>query len=238
MNNLLELGGSVDLIATAICDFDTPTKHYNKGDIVLNFQNLHSQLITNSKVSQGRTDVLSIEHSILTLSSIQFPVVPLENQIYGLLGKEKQKELITKFQKIKALGTSIILNDYVKNVDSLRIPGIKNYQVIDNEQLKTTVINSDEFVVENNYIIQYDEEIEANPIFLDSQESSIPYLKLQLKVNGNADKENWSTYVLIEKASLRFNPSLIFTDKAVTYCSLIFNVIYDKLSPKPRILMW
>lgn len=238
MNNLLELGGSVDLIATAICDFETPIKKFKKGDVVLDIKNVHSQLITSSPVAQGKTNTLSLEHAILTLNSIQFPVIPLEQQIYGLLGEKQIVEKLVLTQEIEALGAMVILNEYVEDTNSIRINGLETFEVQNNKELQTTIIVSDKFTVGQKYAVQYEKQIKVNPILLDSQEGNIPYLKLQLKINGNKDKQTWSSYVLVEKASMRFNPSLIFTESGVTYCSLFFNVIHDKLSPKPRILMW
>ena len=42
MNNLLEFGGSGQLIATAICDFSVQdTYFFKKDDIVFDFDNIH-----------------------------------------------------------------------------------------------------------------------------------------------------------------------------------------------------
>ena len=50
--NLLELGGSVDLIATAICDFDTPTRHYKKDHVVLDIKDVDLVLTTQRKLQE------------------------------------------------------------------------------------------------------------------------------------------------------------------------------------------
>ena len=94
--NLLELGGSVDLIATAICDFDTPTRHYKKDHVVLDIKDVDLVLTTTEKTTRAKDDKLVLANVALTMTGVSFPLVPLEKQIYELLGSSKKLFTIIK----------------------------------------------------------------------------------------------------------------------------------------------
>ena len=155
-NNLLELGGSVDLIATAICDFDTPTKHYKKGDIVLNLEGLDIQVITNDKSSRSISKKIDLDYSTLSVVSLQSSYVPMEKQIYNLLGVEEQFFNVVKQEYLPCVTEGVIMmTDYVEDPSTIRIPSLNKYSVENREEIQVTLIHSDEIKINKFYNVQY-----------------------------------------------------------------------------------
>ena len=222
--NLLELGGSVDLIATAICDFDTPTRHYKKDHVVLDIKDVDLVLTTTEKTTRAKDDKLVLANVALTMTGVSFPLVPLEKQIYELLGSSKKLFTIIKHDYLACELNGIILPlDYIENADDLKIEN--------DTESKTTVIKSDEFVEGQKYEIQYASYELRQQIIFDSYDTNIPYLSLQIKIKGNVDKKGVDSYLFIEKAKLHYDPVMRFVNQGVTYCTLYFDIIDSEKKP-------
>lgn len=233
LNNLLELGGSVDLIATAICDFNTPTKSYKEGDIVLNLTGLDIQLITSDRSHRAASKKVDLEHATLNISSLHANYVPMEKQLYDLLGNAYQDFDVVKSEVVPCVIDGLLmLTEYVDNKDSIRIFGIENYTIEVDSDKQITTIYSEDIFSESFYNVQYSKTITKSSITLDSFDVDIPYLKIQLKINGNIDKKTSESYLFVEKVCLHFIPVLQFTSNGVTHCTLRFNVIDSENKPQ------
>lgn len=232
MNNLLELGGSVDLIATAICDFDTPTKHYNRGDIVLNLTDIQAQAILATKNSQAKNDAVVLEFGFVQFNSIQCACVPLEQQIFSLLGIEEiRQSIIIQERLLHLAGTKVLLpTHYISNENSIRIQGIEHFQLNNVNDTLSSIV-SEEFENDRIYDVQYEVSEIRHKIPLDSFEADIPYLKLQLSIHGNGDKKTVDGYLVIEKARMHYLPVLQFASNGVSHCVLRFTIIDDENKP-------
>lgn len=230
--NLLELGGSVDLIATAICDFDTPTKRYKKNQVVLDIKDIDVVLSTAERTSRARSEKTILANVSLSITGLSFPLVPLEKQIYELLGFEKTLFAIIKHDYLSCEIDGILLPlDYIENGDSLKIENVENFTIDNDEISKTTIIKSNGLVKGQIYEVQYVIYEERQQINFDSYDSNIPYLSLQIKIKGNIDKVGSDSYLFVEKAKLHYDPVMRFTNQGVTYCTLYFDVIDSENKP-------
>ena len=230
--NLLELGGSVDLIATAICDFDTPTRHYKKDYVVLDIKDVDLVLTTTEKTTKAKDDKLVLANVALTMTGVSFPLVPLEKQIYELLGSSKKLFTIIKHDYLACELNGIILPlDYIENADDLKIENVERFTIENDKESKTTVIKSDEFIEGRKYEVQYVSYELRQQINFDSYDTNIPYLSLQIKIKGNVDKKSADSYLFIEKAKLHYDPVLRFANQEVTYCTLYFDIIDSEKKP-------
>lgn len=230
--NLLELGGSVDLIATAICDFDTPTRHYKKDYVVLDIKDVDLVLTTTEKTTRAKDDKLVLANVALTMTGVSFPLVPLEKQIYELLGSSKKLFTIIKHDYLACELNGIILPlDYIENANDLKIENVERFIIENDTESKTTVIKSDEFIEGQKYEIQYVSYELRQQISFDSYDTNIPYLSLQIKIKGNVDKKGADSYLFIEKAKLHYDPVMRFVNQGVTYCTLYFDIIDSEKKP-------
>lgn len=231
-NNLLELGGSVDLIATAICDFDTPTRHYNKGDIVLDLKSINALFLTNDSSSRANAKKLELDYAKLSVTSIQSQYVPIDSQLYDLLGDKEQAFSIVRSEVLPGINGMLLPTTYIADKDSVRIRDIESFEVENNDEMKLTYIKSEEFKDGQVYYIQYNKEVTKKPLLFDSFEADIPYVSLQLTIGGNVDKVDGETYLFIPKTRIHFVPILQFDSNSVSYCTLRFNVVNDESKPK------
>lgn len=232
MNNLLELGGSVDLIATAICDFDTPTKHYNAGDIVLNLPDIQAQAILATKNSQAKDNAVVLDYGYVQFTSIQCMMVPLTKQIFGLLGIEEIDFSVTKEETLLHLAGSKVLlpTNFITDESSIHIEGINEFHLQNVGDSLSSII-SEEFQNDCTYNVQYEVIEKRHKVPLDSYAADIPYLKLQLNVHGNGDKKTISSYLTVEKARMHYLPVLQFTPNGISHCVLRFTIIDDENKP-------
>ena len=232
-NDLLELGGSVDLIAIAICDFDTPTKHYKKDEIVLNLAGIDVQVMSSDRSHRSVSKKLDLDYSTFTITSLQSSCVPMEKQLYELLGNPVEEFFIVKQECITCVTDGIIVvTDYVEDASSIKIEGLDNFQIENRDDIQVTLIHSESIKANQFYNVQYNQKIKKASIILDSFEANIPYLKLQLRIKGNIDKDGAEGYMIIDKARLHFVPILQFTSTGVTHCTLRFNVIDSTIKPQ------
>ena len=232
-NNLLELGGSVDLIATAICDFSTPVKDYKQGDIVLDLKDIYfqSQYVNNQK--QARDGAIQLKYSEYMLNSLLFSAVPLNRQIYELFATVRsntisvvKKEVVTCLQQ----GTLLPLcNEGAPIQETIRISNVKHFNT--NVERGILFLNSDEFVLGQKYELSYEYAKEGMTLELGNKDLDIPYLKLQISLKGNTDKQDSSGYLFVEKAHIMFTPILNFVKDGVSYCTLSMTVIDSEYKP-------
>ena len=235
-NNLIELGGSVNLIATAICDFDTPTKHYKEGEVVLNLPGLSMQVTTTDKSSRASTNLMELDYATLNLSTLQSQYVPMEEQIYSLLGSIEEDQEIVCIEKLECQMEGVILpKEFLDNDSSVSVQGIDNFRIESDNDRKISFIYSSDFKKDEVYCIQYIKKIKGKSILLESFETDIPYLRLQLEIRGHVDKQKSNAYLLVDKTRLHFIPIMQFTDDGVTHCTLRFTVINS--DKKPRMVM-
>ena len=90
------------------------------------------------------------------MTGVSFPLVPLEKQIYELLGSSKKLFTIIKHDYLACELNGIILPlDYIENVNDLKIENVERFIIENDAESKTTVIKSDEFVEGQKYEIQY-----------------------------------------------------------------------------------
>lgn len=231
-NNLLEFSGSVDLIATAICDFDTPTRHFKKDDVVLDLKNVNAQMTLANKSAKAISEKVDLDYAALHLRSMQVSLVPLNQQLCDLLGAKVEQFRIVYTEKVVCgMPEMLLLNDFVVDVDSIRVRDVNDFSVVSNDELKVTSLKSTNFVEGEYYDVQYSKNIVGSPIALDTFDADIPYLSIQLSVIGNIDKITDSCYILIDKVSVHFTPVLYFTPNSVTHCTLLFNIIDGNKKP-------
>lgn len=233
-NNLLELGGSVDLIATAICDFDTPTKHYKKGEIVLNLNNVYLQSIYRNK--QGNINVVQpqLKYSEYFLDTLNFQMVPLNNQIYSLFSKvDTEVHEFTIQEDVMCMQNGLLIPLCSKGSpieDSIIIENVDTFTVVSKNNV--SILNSSDFKIGEKYKVSYKYEKDGNYFELGSSDLNIPYLSLQISFRGNEDKGTVNGFLLIEKAHIMFTPILNFVKNGVTYCSLVMTVIDSNYKPR------
>lgn len=231
--NLIEFGDTGNLIATAICDFNTPTKSFKKGDIVLNLQNIKTSIYTNNKTKRADSQRLDLEYTDMNISGLQCTHVPIDYQIYTIFGEEEKDFNIVYSEEICCFADgSLLLTEYVPLFETIRIEGIEDFSIDNNEDMQMTIVNSNNFISGCFYKIQYEKNVKKPFLKLDTQDADIPYLKLQLQIIGNLDKETNDSYLFIEKVRLHFTPSLNLQENSVSHCTLLFSVIDSDIKPQ------
>jgi hypothetical protein len=234
--NLLELGGSANVIVSSICDFETETNSFSKDEVILVLENVNVKLNMTEKNSQAYSKKLNMDYGALHLQSLSIESVPFTKQIYNLLGVEQQEESIIQLEEVNCLKSGmLLLKEYVINTDTIKVLGVKEFDVFSNEDTQTTIIYSDEFIETNIYTVQYFVKSERFVIGLDTFNQSWPYMRIQLELLGNQDKDTVNTYIVVDKVSLHCTPWLNFNNSGVTHCFLYFNVI-DCLK-QPRLVI-
>ena len=229
--NLLEFGSSVDLLATAICDFSTPLRNYKKGEVVLDLKNVIARIYTRQNEKISKNAVNQLGYSDLTLTSLQFFNVPLESQIYNLLGEEEEEHLILYSEEAYCLNNhQILLKNFVEDPTTIMVKDVENFTV--NNVGEVTFLTSNDFQDGGYYYVQYYKKYKKPSILLDSRLSDIPYLSLQLAFTGNSNKESKDYYLLVEKAHMKYTPVFGFENIGISNCSLEFNVIDSNKKPK------
>ena len=232
-SSLLEFGGTGDLIATAICDFDTPTKSFKTGDVVLNLVGTNIQIFTSSSTKRANTNKLVLEHTNVTVSGLQCTHIPIDNQIYNIFGYSEEEFTVTESENIYCfVEGSLMLNEYIEDTESIRISNIDDYLVTNDNAMRITTITSKDFKQGNSYLVWYSKKISKPFIKLDSYEADIPYLKIQISITGNLDKNTSKSYLFVEKTRLHFMPYVNLNDSSMTHCNLLFSVIDDDIKPK------
>ena len=231
-NNLLELGGSVDLIATAICDFDTPTRQYKKGDVVLSYKSVYMMPHFNTKTVSINNRKNQISYNNYILDYLRFDYIPLEKDIYYLFSTDIKPRKVNILQEEKVIcynNTLFLTKVAVDNKVQIKDFDGKTYEVFTKNDI--TYIVSESFEEGKQYIVWYNIDYEGYNFTLDSCDANIPYLQLQIACHGNNDKKDSTNYILIDKASLHYRPNLVFKDDSVSYCDLIFVIVDSDILP-------
>lgn len=126
-NNLLELTGTADLIATAICDFQTPLHFYKKGDVVLNLTDVNIQCITLDKSTKASSKLTDLEYTALAVNMIQSSFVPLDYQLYNLIGSVEEVSLVY-VERVECMAPGmVLLKDTLteKEIETIKINQIE-----------------------------------------------------------------------------------------------------------------
>lgn len=235
-SNLIEFGGSGDLIATAICDFNLGDELIKEGQVVLNLEGVgvHFHYSTiNSNIKSNRNQIYYNEHY---LDSFSIDIAPFNLQTQKLFSKITSSTFtITEYESAIAMAGSILLAKMPSDLNTIYIPGISEFttEIIHG----IAVIKSSEFVEQQTYKIYYTRELSGNTLELDNIDMDIPYLKVQILFKGNNDKEGTINYFVIEKAALRLTPVFNLVDNAVSYIQLFFKVIDGEQKPKMSVMI-
>jgi hypothetical protein len=223
MSNLLEFGGTGQVIATAICDFSINDKYnYKTGDIVFDFDDIYIKFYYNHKTSQGRDQRTQVFYEEFYLDSLSIDVVPFDDNFKLFC------DPLTNTVEIYEVETGIAMNNrlflhYEALPESIRIPGIQEFTVSNSNGF--TIIESAMFIDQNNYKVYYQRQLSSNNIILDNSDVNIPYLKLQIKFKGNNDKQESCNYITIPKSAIRFTPIFNLQNNNVSHVRLAMKVI-------------
>lgn len=234
--NLLEFGGTGDLIATAICDFNLGNELIKEGQVVLNLEGVgvrfHYSAI-NSNIKSNRNQIYYNEHY---LDSFSIDIAPFNLQTQKLFSKITSSTFtITEYESAIAMAGSILLTKMPSDLNTIYIPGISEFTTEIIHEI--AVIKSPEFIEQQIYKIYYTRELSGNTLELDNIDMDIPYLKVQILFKGNSDKETTINYFVVEKAALRLTPVFNLVDNAVSYIQLFFKVIDGEQKPKMSVMI-
>ena len=234
-NNLLELGGSADLIAVAICDFQTPTRSFVKGEKVLSFSDIYFNFGYTTHENTSISKVTELAYNDYYLSRLNSNFVPLTDQIFALMSSDvKSNATVYENEILQAFAQSVILL-YKPIEDTIVVSGVPSFEIIESNGIY--ILKSEYFENGKTYDVIYQREIECNVVSIESLDANIPYLELQLTIHGNINKENSTQYLRIPKAKLSFSPIIGAGSKdQISSCNISFTVI-DALKSKPVALL-
>jgi hypothetical protein len=234
-NNLLEFGGTGDLIATAICDFSFNGIDYKTGDMVLSLTGagIHFNYgATTSNIKSNRNQVYYNEYY---LDSFVVDTAPLNFQMQRLfVSMFNQAIEITEHEQPMSMGGTILLLNNIDSESHINIPGITEFTLVNHNGV--SIINSKEFVDGTTYDVYYTRIVEGSLLELDNKDSELPYLKIQIKFNGNQNKNTMSNYFIVDKAALRLTPVFNLKDNAVSHVQIMFKVIDGVEKPKLSVI--
>ena len=234
MNNssLLEFGGSGQLIATAICDFNAGNKTYFKDDIVFYFENANINFSYGHITSHPKNDRSQIYYDQFFLDSFVADILPIDYN-FDILNESGYKErFVYEVESCLAVDKTIILKD--KGIsNTIRVEGVNDFEIKNVNDI--IVISSDSFVDGCYYNVNYRKNILSNSLVLDNKDLDIPYLRVQIKFEGNKDKETSTNYICIPKTSLHLTPVFNLQDNSVSHIRLMFKVLEG--DEKPEILV-
>lgn len=229
MNNLLEFGGSGQLIATAICDFSVQdTYFFKKDDIVFDFDSIHINFNYNYVTGEAKSDKTNLFYEKFYIDSLSLDVVPFDNNFKLFCNNDLDYLTICEVENCVAVNNNLFLKNAAID-DSIKIDGIYNFNAINVGDF--TLITSEDLVDNNVYKVYYNRQIKVKSIFLDNEEIDIPYLKLQIKFRGNNDKEEVTSYIIIPKASIRLTPVFNLQNNSVSHIRINAKVINDEEKP-------
>ena len=235
-SNLIEFGGSGDLIATAICDFNLGDELIKEGQVVLNLEGVGVRFhysVINSNIKSDRNQIYYNEHY---LDSFSIDIAPFDLQTQKLFSKITSSTFtITEYESAIVMAGSILLAKMPSDLNTIYIPGISEFTTETMHGI--AVIKSPEFVEQQTYKIYYTRELSGNTLELDNVDMDIPYLKVQILFKGNNNKESAVNYFVVEKAALRLTPVFNLIDNAVSYIQLFFKVIDGEQKPKMSVMI-
>lgn len=229
--NLLEFGGTGNLIATAICDFENSGIAYKKGDAVLNLEGVEVRFNYGSNVSDLKGKRNQLHYNEYYLDSFVVDMAPFNLQAQKLFANLTETELvIVEHENSLAMMGQLLLINVPLEEHPVVVSGIEHFELVVNNGV--AIIKSDEFENGKNYNIYYRRKIKCNTIELDNEDANVPYLKVQIQFTGHSDKNTVVNYFSIEKAALRFTPVFNLKDNAVSYLQLMFKVLEGEDKPK------
>lgn len=232
-NNLFEIGGQVNVIATAIVDFKTPQKEYKKDQVVFVLNDVNFSSNYSNKAIFARDEHTQLKYAYYTLNSLHFQNVPLTSELYSLFASDN-KELVD----IRSTETIVcVQNGYLLpitqnkiNYESVQIDEVNNFNISTKNDI--AILESDQFIAGNSYTVSFTYSKECHVIELGNMDHNIPYLKLQIQFTGNSDKQDLAGYLVIDKVHIAFTPILNFVKDGVSYCSLNMTVIQSDRLPR------
>lgn len=237
MDNLLEFGSNVDIDFIAICDFETKNKAYKKNDIVLSLRDVYATLYYHARTTNNVSRYTELYYSDYSLGGMTLSGVPLNKYFYDLFSAEKLNNIvIRKKEKDIALGKTVYIVDTNVVVDSAMVEGMEpsTYEV--HYQEGGAYITSQSFVDGQEYVVQFDSIYNGHSFNMYSADAEVPYLKMQIKFLGNEDKDTAEGYLIIDKASLVYQPNVNFTKEHVASCDLRCVVVDAKECP-PKLVV-
>lgn len=229
MNNLMEFGSASTLIATAICDFESGKTSYKKGDVVFKLEDVIIKFNYGGKEVDIKTKRNNLYYSDSNLDSFTIQTSPFNlasQQLFGQLF-EKEVELI-EAENATSVDGIIILNGLPRS-DTIQVKDVKEFEIMESEGI--CILRSLEFENNKTYTVFYKKKINSTSITLDNIDLNIPYLKIQIGMIGNNDKQTEQTYLIIEKAAVRLTPVINLGEKNVSNVQLYFKVIDGENKP-------
>lgn len=235
-NNLLEFGGTGDLIASAICDFDLNGLTIMSGNVVFNLENIGVRFhygLKNSNIKSSRTQ---IDYNEYYLDSFSIDMAPFNLQAQKLFSKMTESTFtITEHEVVLSMSNTLLLNNNPEDLESIYIPNVIEFtkEVVNG----VVVLKSEQFINQKSYDVYYNRTLKGNVLELDNKDVDIPYLKVQILFKGNSDKKDMMNYFLVDKASLRLTPVFNLTNNSVSHIQLFFKVINSDQKPKMSVMI-
>jgi len=227
MGKLLELSGNGKFVLRAVTDFSTQTHDYKANDIVLHssdvqFSFTHKKMTSNK--TQGSKNLLHYEEEYLDTVSIN--KLAVSTNLLELFSKE----VLTSYNALTI--------DEVYVLDGIVYP---TKDVLENEPYYLVNKANDIFTIEYDSenecfnVTGADESVEYDLCYytlkdnysysMNDKGNSVPYLRLELILNGNKDKENNDIYVNIATVSLMHSLILDSFSNHLAYYNIQFKVI-------------
>jgi hypothetical protein len=235
-NNLLEFGGTGDLIASAICDFDLNGLAIMSGNVVLNLENIGVRFhygLKNSNIKSSRTQV---DYNEYYLDSFSIDMAPFNLQAQKLFSKMTESNFtVVGHEVATSMANTLLLANGTEDLESIYIPNITEFtkEVIND----VVVLKSEQFINQKSYDVYYNRTLQGNVLELDNKDMDIPYLKVQILFKGNSDKKDMINYFIVDKASLRLTPVFNLTNNSVSHIQLFFKVIDSEQKPKMSVMI-
>lgn len=226
--NLMEFGGQATVILRAITDFAVNDLEYKKDDVVflldgVNLDFSYSEKMSDVQVGQKNKlfyderhiNTITIEEAALTSEYLQLFCVKVENTYTR---SHIEKLLITDNEMFLARE---ITEDEIYIVDHGK------YKVSIDKEYNSATLNTEKPFLDGEYTVLYREKLEQNSYDINNN-SSIPYLSMEIIGKGNKDKEDGNIYFFVPKVSLLNRPDFSLVGQVTTQV-LTFKVIHDTI---------
>ena len=235
--NLLEFGGTGNLIATAICDFENSGIAFKEGDTVLDLEGVGIHFNYGAHTSDLKSSRNQIYYNEYYLDSFVIDMAPFNLQTQRLFANMTEEELVVVEHEVPvAMMKQLLLINTPEENQPITIPGIEQFELVVNNGV--AVIRSNEFEDTKKYDVYYGRKLRCNTLELDNENVNIPYLKVQIQFVGNNDKQTITNYFSVEKTSLRFTPVFNLKNNAVSHIQLMFKVVEGDIKPKLSVMIY
>jgi len=226
-NNLLEFGGLGQVFITAICDFTIHDKKFKKGDVVFYFDSVNINFTYGHTTSSSVSKREQIYYSEFFLNSFSIDTAPF-NFNFDILTDNSTELNVYEVEQSLSMDNRIILKG-LPLPDTVRIKNIENFNVeIIND---IAIIYSEEFEHMKKYDVVYQKKIDAKNMLLDNATVDIPYLKAQIKFEGNKEKIGNVNYITVPKTALHITPVFNLINDEVSHIRLLFRVLDGESTP-------